>query len=715
VAGAGDPFDRLHPVVQHHIVNTLGWPALRPLQREAVGPLLAGHDAVLLAPTAGGKTEAAMFPLLTQMEVEQWPGLSVLYVCPLKALLNNLLPRVRRYAGWLGRGADLRHGDVGAGARRRQMFERPSVLLTTPESLEAMLVSRTVDAPRMFAEVHAVVIDEVHAFAGDDRGWHLLAVLERLSALAGRPLQRVGLSATVGNPDELLQWLQGSASGERPASVVAPEQAGPGAVPDLSLDYVGNEANAAVVLSKLYLGEKRLVFADSRRSVEGVSVRLRDHGVETYTSHSSLSVDERRRAETAFAEARDCVIVSTSTLELGIDVGDLDRVVQLGAPHSVASLLQRLGRTGRRPGSSRNMTFLALDDVDLLRGAGLLLLLSEGFIDPVTPPPAPRQVAAQQFLGTALQKGRIDVREESSWMAALGLASAGELAQVGEWLVETGHLDVDSGLAFVGPEAERRYGARNFLEVLAVFTAVPEVTVLHGRTEIGTIDPLLLTSKVDGPRLIVLAGKPWQVTHLDWRRRRAFVEPSDHGGVTKWSGDSRPYSFELSDAIRRVILGADLPGVTLSRRAVERLALVRDRYERYTDPDNTVVALDDNARMRWWTFAGARANAVLSAALAVLAPELLETGSFSNLDIALRSDAAAPSVAAALREARRRFGQDLSAVAPETSERALKKLKFSDMLPADLAVRTLAARAADYEGASRVAVRPVGTAPVDAG
>jgi ATP-dependent Lhr-like helicase len=462
------------------------------------------------------------------------------------------------------------------------------------------------------------------------------------------------------------------------------------------------------------VGEKRLVFADSRRSVEGVSVRLREHGVQTYTSHSSLALDERRRAEAAFAEARDCVIVSTSTLELGIDVGDLDRVVQLGAPQSVASLLQRLGRTGRRPGTSRNMTFLTLDDVELMRAAGLLLLLSEGFVDPVEPPPCPRHVAAQQLLGVALQKGRIDVREESSWMARLGLASSEELALIGQWLVETGHLDVDSGLAFVGPEAERRYGRRNFMEVLAVFAAVPEVTVLHGRVEIGTVNPLLLTTKIEGPRLLVLAGKPWQVTHIDWRRRRAFVEPSDRGVVTKWSGESRPYSFALSDAIRRVLLGADLPGVALSQRAVERLALVRDRYARYTDPDSTVVAPDDNARLRWWTFAGARANAVLNAALAAVAPELLETGSFSNLNLALRGDAAAPSVAAALREARRRFGEELSAVAPEVSERAMKKLKFSEMLPPDLARLTLAARSADNAHAVRAARRPV-RGPVDEG
>ena len=305
-------------MLQHHVVNTLGWPALRPLQESAIEPILRGDDVLLLAPTAGGKTEAAVFPLLTRMESEQWPGLSVLYVCPLKALLNNLRPRLASYAGWLGRSAQVRHGDTTAGTRKRQILERPSLLLTTPESIEAMLVSTLVDPDRMFGDLRAVVVDEVHAFAGDDRGWHLLAVLERVGAIAGRPLQRVGLSATVGNPAELLAWLQGGPAGTVPPSVG--RRAGvPGQriVRSCSSTTSGSVANAARVLTGIHRGEKRLVFADSRRTVESLAVRLRENEVDTFVSHSSLAVDERRRAEAAFAQARDCVIVSTSTLELG--------------------------------------------------------------------------------------------------------------------------------------------------------------------------------------------------------------------------------------------------------------------------------------------------------------------------------------------------------------------------------------------------------------
>jgi ATP-dependent helicase Lhr and Lhr-like helicase len=168
-----DPFDLLHPAVAHHIVNSLGWRSLRPLQSAAIEPILAGDHAI--APTAGGKTEAAFFPLLSRMLTDDWRGLSVLYVCPLRALLNNLHLRLEGYGRLVGRSVGLWHGDTAQPDRDRLLAEPPDVLLTTPESIESMLVSRRVDHRRWFANVRSVVIDEAHAFAGDDRGWHLVA------------------------------------------------------------------------------------------------------------------------------------------------------------------------------------------------------------------------------------------------------------------------------------------------------------------------------------------------------------------------------------------------------------------------------------------------------------------------------------------------------------------------------------------------------------
>ncbi|MGW3604363.1 DEAD/DEAH box helicase [Micromonospora sp. NPDC005161] len=689
----------LDPVVLHHVVNTLGWHDLRPMQRAAVAPVRGGLDALLLAPTAGGKTEAALFPLLSRMAEQRWTGTSVLYLAPLKALLNNLEPRIERYAGWLGRQAAIWHGDVSASRRRAVLFERPDILLTTPESLESMLVSTKVDHRLFFADLHAVVVDEVHAFAGDDRGWHLLAVLERLSRVAGGPLQRIGLSATVGNPGELLTWLQGSGAGSRPAQVVAPDVAEvvdhppPG---DIELDYVGSLANAATVIAGLHGGEKRLVFCESRQTVEELGQLLREKGVTTFLSHASLSADERRRAEQAFSEARDCVIVSTSTLELGIDVGDLDRVIQIDSPSTVASFLQRLGRTGRRPGTSRNCLFLTLDGEALTEAGALLLLWARGWVEPVNAPPEPRHIVAQQVLALCLQEHRVG---DQLWTQAWnGLHPFEESAQpIVRHLIEHGFLDRDGGMLFIGPAAEVRFGRRHFMEMTAVFTGPPEFTVLLGRNELGRVDPSLLTEEVRGDRRLLLGGRSWRVTYIDWRRRRCFVEPADDGGRARWLGTGwAGLRFELARAVREVLLGAG-PPVKLTQRAVNRLAQERDEKLHLVHPGGCVIVREKDGDLRWWTWAGFRANATLTA---TLGQAIDPVERFDDCSIRLRENLTPDAWAVAAAEA------DARLCLPEIDEKALNGLKFSAALPKRLAMATLAARSADLEAAAVILRQP---------
>ncbi|MEU4528043.1 DEAD/DEAH box helicase [Micromonospora ureilytica] len=694
----------LDPVVLHHVVNSLGWPDLRPLQRASIGPLVQGDDALLLAPTAGGKTEAALFPLLSRMTEQSWTGTSLLYLCPLKALLNNLLPRLERYAGWLGRTVALWHGDIATSARRAVLWQRPDILLTTPESLESMLVSVNVDHRLFFAGLRAVVVDEVHAFAGDDRGWHLLAVLERLTRVTDRPLQRVGLSATVGNPGHLLTWLQGSGAGSRPGRVIAPElrdkRAADLTAPppgQIELDYVGSLTNAAKVISALHGGEKRLVFCESRQTVEELGQLLRERGITTFLSHASLSADERRRSEQAFAEARDCVIVSTSTLELGIDVGDLDRVIQIDSPATVASFLQRLGRTGRRPGSTRNCLLLCRSGAELTKAAALLLLWGRGWVEPVVAPPEPRHIVAQQVMALCLQEHRIGDR---LWSTAWnGLEPFGPGAEpIIRHLLDQGYLDSDSGLLFIGPEAERRFGRRHFMDMTAVFTGPPEFTVLHGRNELGRVDPSLLTEKVPGERRLLLGGRAWRVTYVDWRRRRCFVEPADGGGRARWTTSGWVGSgYALTRAMRDVLLGAD-PPVQLTARAKTRLSVERDERSALVHPGGSMAVRTTAGDLLWWTWAGLRANATLTATLS----EVVDPAQrFDDYAIRLRENLTPQDWRSLVADAGKRI------CLPEVSVRAVAGLKFSTALPERLAQATLAARLADLPGAAEVLDEPV--------
>ena len=676
-------FDALHPSVQHHIVNSLGWRTLRPLQLETIGPILAGEHIVATAPTAGGKTEAAMLPLFSRMLSEDWRGLTVIYVCPLRALLNNLHERLSRYAALFGRSCGLWHGDIGQPERKRMLAEPPDILLTTPESLESMLVSAGVEHRRWFANVRTVVIDEVHAFAGDDRGWHLLAVLERISHLVGREIQRVALSATVGNPAELLGWLTTTCRGERRVVNPPAESAAP---IEITLDSVGSLENAALVISRLHRGEKRLVFVDSRRRAEELGALLRQHGVTAFVSHGSLGVSERRQAEAAFAEARDCVIVATSTLELGIDVGDLDRVVQIDAPGSVASFLQRLGRTGRRAGSTRNALFLATGDDQLLMCAALLLRWSEGYVEPVVAPPLPYHLVAQQLMALALQERGVGRFTWPEWLGApmiLGPQCAAAAPQITAHLVEAGFLHDDSGVLGIGTRGEEEFGRRHFLELLAVFTAPPMLSVRHGAREIGLVPDEVLFARGGAPALL-LAGRSWAVLEVDWSRRVVAVEPTDLPGVAKWRGAGASLGHQLATGVREVLLGAVPAGVELSRRTTERLAGLRGEYA-WVQPATTTLVEVPSGAVRWWTFAGTTANLWLAEALA---EHRTQVAQIDDLGILLDPGTTAAQVRTALDAC----AFDELGLPAHVLTDAAKRLKFTECLDAARAAELVAAR-----------------------
>jgi ATP-dependent Lhr-like helicase len=697
------PFDHLHPALQHHIVNSLGWRGLRPLQEYSIEPVLAGSHALLVAPTAGGKTEAAVFPLFSRMLSEDWSGLSVLYVCPLRALLNNLEPRLGGYLRLLGRRASLWHGDVGSTARREIQRDPPDLLLTTPESIEVMLTSRSIDHPRLFRGLRAVVVDELHAFAGDDRGWHLLSVLERVSRVAGRDLQRIGLSATIGNPQDLLAWLAGSSEG--PRVVVSPE-AGQAGEADVQIDYVGSTENAAHVVARLYRGEKRLVFCDSRSRVEDLAFRLREVGVETYVSHGSLGVDERRRAEQAFSEARDCVIVATSTLELGIDVGDLDRVLQIDAPSTVASFLQRLGRSGRRPGTRRNLLFLATSPEALLRAAGIVRLWNEGTIEPVEPPALPYHIYAQQLLALAHQLAGIPRGAWAQWLDPMpgfsALPVAGRQAVL-DHLESEGYLFEDSGLLGPGLESDRRFRGKGFLELLSVFNSPPLIRILHGRQELGSVDEatFLLQGEAEKQIVLLLGGRSWRVVHLDWSKRDAWVEPIDFPGRSLWLGDGIPLSFDLCQAQKRVLLGEGADE-RLTRRARQQMEELRGRFP-WLEPDATTLEKGLGGRARWWTFGGLRANAALADYLTARGCAVV---SRENLSLTFDASAGLPLLQSLLptpAEAEALRPVSLAAAALET-------LKFSFCTPQDLCLTALSRRFADPRGGRAIVAERVGVA-----
>lgn len=594
-------FEQLHPSLQYHVVNTLGWSTLRPTQLAAIAPIHAGSHCLLLAPTAGGKTEAAAIPMLSKMLTEAWPGTSVLYICPIKALLNNLEHRLSHYAALVGRRVEVWHGDISQSRKNRALRDAPDILLTTPESIEAMLISVRVDRPAWFGNLRAVIVDELHAFAADDRGWHMRSVLHRLDQYLERPLQRIGLSATVSNPTELLAWFAPSGTRTVVGSASVSTEA------DVTIDHVASLENAATVISRLHRGEKRLVFCDSRSSAEQLSSMLRAKEMRTFVSHASLSVSERRQAEAAFTEEKDCVIVATSTLELGIDVGDLDRVIQIDSPSSVSSFLQRMGRTGRRAGALRNCLFLVTNDDAFMLALGVTKKWSQAWVEAAVPPAEPWPILAQQALVSVLERGEIPTMEVVQLLhGSFPELATDDITTLVEHLVEKQFLDRSAGVLRVGPETERLYARGHYRDLLASFSGSMLLTGRHGSSEVGYIDPTVLTGEQDH-RLLLLAGRSWRVTEVEWSKRIVWLEPAREGGKARWIGGARSLGRDVCQAIRTVLATGAPTIVTLSLRAQAALRVLTDELPMSLGT-HFVVARSDAATVRTWTFAGTRAN-----------------------------------------------------------------------------------------------------------
>ena len=665
-------FEQLHPAVQYHVVNSLGWSTLRPTQLAAIEPIHAGAHCLLLAPTAGGKTEAAAIPILSRMLREEWPAASVLYICPIKALLNNLEQRLTHYAGLVGRRVEVWHGDISQSRKQRALKDAPDILLTTPESVEAMLISTRVNKQAWFGNLQAVIVDELHAFAADDRGWHLRSVLYRLDQYLNRPLQRIGLSATVSNPAELLSWLAPTGHREVVGSASVSTDA------DVTIDHVGSLENAATVIARLHRGQKRLVFCDSRSSAEQLSSMLRAQEIRTFLSHASLSASERHQAETAFGEEKDCVIVATSTLELGIDVGDLDKVVQIDAPSTVSSFLQRMGRTGRRSDSRRNCLFLTTNDNAFLLALGIARRWSDAWVEAAVPPAKPWPIVAQQAMTATLERGQLATRDLIAVLAGcfpeLQLDKADQLV---EHMVQTDYLARSEGVLSVGPRLEREFGRGHYRDLLASFSGSMLLTGRHGNTEVGYIDPTVLTGEQDN-RLILLAGRSWRVTGVEWSKRIVWLEPVKEGGKARWMGGARSLSREVCQGIRAVLAEGAPTLVTLSQRSKLALQFLRDDLS-ISPGTHFISSRADDSIIRTWTFAGTRKNRTLARNASTSASKV----KFDAL-----------SVQAPLAQLEPASGSVLDLTEDELGSFA-EAIKFSACLPRTLLAETVKARSFD--------------------
>ncbi len=607
-------FSRFPEALQHAIAARLGFTELRPVQELAGEAILDGKNAVVLAPTAGGKTEASMFPVIGSMLREPPKGVGALYVAPIKALLNNQEIRLGDYTEMVGLRRFVWHGDAGASQKDAFLRDPAELLMTTPESLEVMLMSPRVPARQIFGTLRFAVIDEVHAFAGTDRGAHLMSVIERLAALSEHDVQRIGLSATVGNPDQIAVWLRGSS--KRESVVVDPPK--PKSQRLIKIYLREDTSDFARVAVSEGRGKKSLFFCQSRALTEAVADGMRGADIEVFVHHGSVSKEERLAAEERFAQGTNACIVATSTLELGIDVGGLDLTFQANAPSTVSSFLQRMGRTGRRPGTVANMTFVCDEAVSVVQSTALVQLASRGWVERVRDETRAWPVMVHQILAMTQEHGGISA--ERCWLMLERVPdfrgiSRDEYLELVEHMKRESFLLESGGLLSMGDAAERAFGKKNFLELYAVFSS-PVLYKVQTETkrDLGSLEQAFVDRLVEDMSTFLLGGRAWQVIHIHHGDRVVRVRNAPRGKKPSWGGYIPQFlGFEVCQAMKAVLTSAD-EYPFLDSRAKAAITEWREDLGALLKRGGNELRYDDGA-VTWWTFAGGRINQTLKYAL----------------------------------------------------------------------------------------------------
>ncbi len=619
-------YSRFPDFIKEYIYSH-GWNELREIQLAAADVIFNTENNLLLSsPTASGKTEAAFFPIISDI-VENPPekrSVSVLYIAPLKSLINDQFYRLEDLLFSTGIPLTHWHGDVGASHKTRLLKNPEGILQITPESLESMLINRSNDISRLFGGLRYIVIDEIHALIGQDRGNQVLCLLARLSRLIQHCPRRIGLSATLGDLTLAAEWLS-AGSGRDTSAPLTPktplkwrlglehfyiqnqnENQKDGQNAALNGGKAGIDAGYEFLYDAVY-GKKALVFSNSREETEYVTATLRQIAKKRSDKdvflihHGNLSASLREDAELKMKDdaSEPIVTCATVTMELGIDIGKLERVCQVGSPTTVSGFLQRIGRSGRR-GSPPEMIMVYREESplpnaplpeiipwELLRGIAIIDLYSgERFIEPPKIRKMPLSLAFHQTLSTIMSAGELtpkSLAERVLTLPPLREISREDYRALIVSMINSDYLEMtESKGLIIGLAGERIVNSFKFY---AVFKDSEDYTVRCDSEEIGTI-----TNPIPKGDRFALAGRVWEVLEIDMPRKLIFVKRVDGKMEISWPGDSGEIHTRLLLAMRDVLLG-DKSYSYLGDNAKERLENARAVAQNSRMNENTVVFL----------------------------------------------------------------------------------------------------------------------------
>ncbi len=629
-------YERLAPFIQDYIYRHK-WDELRDVQTAACSILFDTNLNLLLSSgTASGKTEAAFLPVLTLLEQNPSRSVGVLYVSPLKALINDQFYRLEELLEEGHIPVTKWHGDVSSAAKDRLLRNPQGILQITPESLEAMLMRRSSTLHRLFGDLRFVVIDEVHYFMGAERGAQLLCILERLARIIGYSPRRIGLSATVGDPDMAGKWLsQGSGIGYK-----APRFSSKGRRVRLSVEYfpLSDEAGPGLYRKEDYYqyllditkGRRCILFSNSKAEVEENIAYLkrlakRQHLPDIYfVHHGNVSASLREVAEQRMKqETGPMVTGATVTLELGIDLGNLERIVQTGTTYSVSSFVQRLGRTGRR-GNPSEMWFAFRREVEeeddvLYRGihweflyalAVIRLYLRERWIEPIAGDPLPYGLLYHQTMSFRAGAGEASpavLAQNLLTLTPFQKITKEEYRELLLYMLDRDQLEkTETGTLMIGLRGEQKINDYDFF---SVFETGKEITVCHRETVIGTIQEFY----PPGTRFS-LAGQNWEVLEVESKQGRVYVTPVRGFSANTWV---TPFATAVHTRIMKTmrdVLWEDTVEPYLQPTAALHLQETRNRMRRAQVSDTGLLPLS-GSEYALFSWLGTKALMALSYAL----------------------------------------------------------------------------------------------------
>lgn len=620
------------------------WQSLRDVQEKAIPAVLAGGDVVVSARTAAGKTEAAILPLLTRvLEGQSRDGFRILYVSPLKALINDQFRRLEPLCEACDIPLHKWHGDVSADAKARARKNPSGVVLITPESLEALLVRRGKEVRFLFSSLEAVVIDELHAFIGTERGMQLQSILNRIEIECGRErIDRIGLSATLGDmrlaADALrpagganVTVIEGNDEGnglklqirgyydkeEAPREEADGEQ---GLRNEDAAERHGIPERLAGDLFRFLRGHRNLLFGGSRERVELYADRLRlmceqSHVPnEFFPHHGSLSKAEREDVELRLRDdPRPTTAVATTTLELGIDIGEVESVAQIGPGFTVSSLRQRLGRSGRRAGSPAVMRMFVIErnpgrgqhplerlNLGLIQSIAMIECLKDGWCEPPVPTGVHLSTLLHQVLALILQKGGISPQSAWQILCDCGPFKAVDRAVFADLLrcmASSNNKLIEQspeGLLMIGEFGERITEAHDFYPV---FSTEREYRIMHEARTLGTYP---LDSAIRSGETLIFAGRRWQVLEVDDATRVITVKPTRGGKPPRFSGNGGGLHDRIPETMKRVLEGGE-QFAYIDRIASEMLASARQCFVELGLATRFVLPYADGALVLPWT------------------------------------------------------------------------------------------------------------------